>query len=448
MPPEPYVQRSVRLLIVVLLCWISPVSWQVTETSAAGDKGLNFGQRDAAEECIKTVAREVQERYYDPSLHGVDLKTRAKEARERIAKVHTLSEVYGVIAWMLEALNDSHTFFIPPARPYDIQQGWEFGFVGDKSYITAVKPDSDAFAQGIRPGDELVSLEGFTVTRENSWKLQYAFEGLAPRSGMHLKLLDPQGSARTTLVNARVEKLAKQLDLFGPGEWFRMKDVRRLLDSRVIEMGEDLMIWKLPRFYIEEGEIDKYIRMAQKHRGLILDLRGNPGGVEDALSRMISRVFDREVIVGDKVQRNQTRPWKIESRGPEKAFSGKLIVLIDSQSASAAELFARIIQIENRGVVLGDRSSGMVMESRSSYFRAGTFDPIVAGVSVTEADLLMRDGKSLEHLGVTPDKLVLPTPQDLAAARDPELAAAAAELGVQLTPEQAGKLFPTLWRNI
>lgn len=172
------------------------------------------------------------------------------------------------------------------------------------------------------------------------------------------------------------------------------------------------MIWKLPLFSLAEGEIDKYVRMAEKHRGLILDLRGNPGGGELVLSGMISCFFDRNVNVGEKVQRNHTNRWTIESKGPGKIFSGKLVVLVDSQSASAAEMLARVIQIENRGRVLGDRSSGMVMESRHSYFRVGTFDPITAGVSVTEGDLRMRDDKSLEHVGVTPDRIVLPTPQD------------------------------------
>ena len=440
--------RQFHLMVIVSVCGAALAVWYAPGTLAAGDRDMNFHQREAAEECIKRVAREVQEKYYDPSLHGVDLKTRAKEATERIAKVHTLSEVYGVTAWMLEALNDSHTFFIPPARPYDVQHGWEFGFVGDKCYITAVKPDSDAFAQGIRPGDELVSLEGFTVTRENSWKLQYAFEGLAPRSGMHLTLRDPEGKMRTPLVNAKVKKLPQQVDLLGPGEWYRMKDIRRVSEPRIVEMGEGLMIWKLPSFSIDEGEIDKYIRLAQKHRGLILDLRGNPGGEEGVLSKMISRFFDRDVTVGERVHRNRTSPWKIESKASGKVFSGKIVVLIDSQSASAAEIFARVIQIENRGLILGDRSSGMVMESRPSYFRVGTSDPIVAGVSVTEGELHMQDGKSLEHVGVKPDRSVLPTPRDLAAGWDPVLAAAAAELSVQLTPEQAGKLFPTLWRTL
>jgi hypothetical protein len=67
----------------------------------------------AAEECLKTVYHEVEDRYYDASFHGIDLKARAKEAKDRITKVHTLSKVYDVIAWMLDGLNDSHTFFYP-----------------------------------------------------------------------------------------------------------------------------------------------------------------------------------------------------------------------------------------------------------------------------------------------------------------------------------------------
>jgi C-terminal processing protease CtpA/Prc len=441
------VDKRVRLAIGVSCCWFVIVVWNASVMWAGDKKSMNFGQRDAAEECVKRVIREVEDRYYDASFHGIDLKARATEAKERIAKVQTLSEVYSVIAWMLDGLNDSHTFFLPPLRPYDVDHGWKFGFVGDKCYIIAVRPESDAFKQGIKPGDELMSLEGFAVTRENSWKLQYAFEVLAPRSGMHVTLRRPDGETRTTLVNAKVEKLAKQLDIFGPGEWFRSKDIGRLWEPRAVEMGDELMIWKLPSFYTDEGAIDKYIRLARKHRGLILDLRGNPGGGELVLSRLLESVFDRDVIVGDRIQRHQTKPWKVKSRGALSAYSGKLLVLIDSQSASAAEIFARVTQIEKRALVLGDRSAGMVMESRHSYFSSGQFDPIVAGVSITEADLLMTDGKSLEHLGVNPDKVVLPTPEDLATNRDPTLAFAAAELGVQLSPEQAGKLLPTIWRT-
>jgi C-terminal processing protease CtpA/Prc len=67
------------------------------------------------------------------------------------------------------------------------------------------------------------------------------------------------------------------------------------------------------------------------------------------------------------------------------------------------------------------------------------------GISITGADIIMTDGKSLEHFGVTPDEIRLPTAADLAAKRDPVLVYAASLLGVKLSSEKAGELFPIEW---
>lgn len=443
--PSPIRRIFVLLSFQLILACVLPEACPLW----ASDNNLRMGaaQRDQAEECVKKVEQILKDSYYDPSFHGMDLKARAAEAIDRIHRADTLSETYGIIAWMLEPLNDSHTFFLPPRRPYDIQNGWELGFIGDRCFITSVQSGSDADSQGVKPGDEVLSLEGYPVTRDNLWKLQYAFEALAPSSAIHFTLRSPNGEVRNLLVNAKVEKLSKVVDPFwSPEDYIRSKDYQRVLESRVIESTDGLAIWKLPEFGVDT-DVDRCIRQVRKHDKLILDLRNNPGGVETVISRLLASVFDRDLQVGERLKRHDVKPWEIKTRGVNDIYSGKLVVLIDSRSASAAEIFARVVQIEKRGLVVGDRSSGKVMEARQAYISAGHYSPLFASMSVTVSDIRLRDGKSLENNPVVPDVIVLPTPDDLRAGRDPVLARAAAELGVSLTAEQAGKLLPNVWRE-
>ena len=85
------------------------------------------------------------------------------------------------------------------------------------------------------------------------------------------------------------------------------------------------------------------------------------------------------------------------------------------------------------------------MEARVYSHGSGLGIVTYYGAEITEADLIMSDGKSLEHSGVTPDEEVLPSAADLASGRDPVLSRAAALLGASLTPEEAGKMFPYEW---
>ena len=85
------------------------------------------------------------------------------------------------------------------------------------------------------------------------------------------------------------------------------------------------------------------------------------------------------------------------------------------------------------------------MESRRYSEKLGMDTVIFYGASITEEDLIMTDGKSLEHLGVTPDEVLLPTADSLANGRDPVLARAAELLGMKLSPDAAGQAFPYKW---
>jgi carboxyl-terminal processing protease len=179
----------------------------------------------------------------------------------------------------------------------------------------------------------------------------------------------------------------------------------------------------------------------RKHKGVILDLRGNPGGLASAVDRLLGGMFENDLKIWDRVGRDSTKPVSVSGRHHD-AFTGRLVVLVDSGSASASELFARVIQVQKRGFVVGDRTSGKVMEAKSYFQEKLQHSGMYHGTQVTDADLIMTDGKSLEHVGVEPDIKVLPTSQDLASERDPAMSKAAGLLGVPISPEDAGSMFP------
>jgi C-terminal processing protease CtpA/Prc len=351
------------------------------------------------------------------------------------------------VAGALVALNDSHTFLIPPQQAFRHDYGFQYEMVGPHCLITRVRPKSDADIKGVTAGDELRSLNGFPVDRNDLWKLQYMFSVLRPQPGLKLELRSPAGVSREVDVMAHVAGNGQVKDLTNGNDiWDLIREdenEEHLMRARYLEFADQLMVLKVPEFLFSASEVETMIDKARKHQNLIVDLRGNPGGSVDTLRYLLGGVFEKEVKIADRVGRKETRP---EVAKPfHNAYMGKLVVLIDSRSASASELFARVIQLEKRGTVLGDFSSGSVMEARHYNETMGADTVIFYGASITEWDLVMSDGQSLEHKGVMPDEVVLPSAIDVASGRDPVLARAAEILGVKLSPEEAGKAFPYEW---
>ena len=252
-------------------------------------------------------------------------------------------------------------------------------------------------------------------------------------------------------MNAKVQQRKIDTDLSGSGGaddfWELVREAERAdhaLRQRFVE-ADDVMIWKMPEFLLEDDKVDHLFGIAKKHKALVLDLRGNPGGAVTTLESMVGNVMDHDVKIADRIGRKELKPETAKSRG-RSVFAGKIIILVDSESASASELFARVMQLEQRGTVIGDRTSGSVMEAKGKFESQGTETKIFYGFLVTDADLIMKDGKSLEHNGVTPDEIVLPTAKDLAEGRDPALARAAELAGIKLDAAAAGKMFPFEWQ--
>jgi carboxyl-terminal processing protease len=388
---------------------------------------------------------EVKKHYYDPKLQGLDWDARLKTYSDRVSTAQDLGQGFRDVAAYLSGLKDSHTFFIPPTRRNRYETGYRYSLVGDNCFITRIRPGTDA-ALKLHVGDQVLSMNGFKVNRGDFEAASYFFNRLAPQPAMQLDVRSPDGADRSELIKVSVIQGKQVLDMTQGSDYWDL--VRRDENEDHVSREEatvvdDVMIWKFPEFFFDGGEIDRFIGQARKHKALILDLRGDGGGSTDTLEWLIGGLFDHDVKIADRVGRKPLKPLVAKRHG--QSFDGKLIVLVDSESASAAELLARVVQLEHRGTVVGDNSAGAVMEAKWYQDSQGVDTKFFYGFSVTEADLLMSDGKSLEKVGVTPDEIVLPSAADLAAGRDPALARAAELAGIKLDSATAGKMFPFEW---
>ncbi len=435
------------VIIAVFLSLLSPGSLRAQRsapTASAPVGAISKADRERALGILDAISKGIQNLYYDPKMKGLDWNAVVSNAKVKIAESNSLNEALTQIAVAVDTLHDSHTVFEPPTRPYHLDFGFDYQTIWSLCFVTRVRPGSDAEAKGLKPGAQVLKINGTAPNRQNLRSIEYLDYVLNPRPEMNLEVQFPSGENQKMDIKAQ---MALSTDIvYRPGAGVRYdvirqnQNVERRMRMQYVQIG-DVVILKFPWFFYDADDFYILSGKIRKGKALIVDLRGNPGGAVDTLKYFIGMFFDHDVKLYDKVERKKTSP-EIAKRERPIYFPGKVTVLVDSGSASAAEIFARVIQLEKRGTVIGDRTSGSVMEATSFYFASSGVD---YGAEVTFADLIMTDGKSLEHNGVNPDEVALPQPDDLRSGRDPVLAHAAQELGVTLSSEAAGKLFPYEW---
>jgi len=398
-------------------------------------------------EVLRSVERELKENYYDPAFNGIDIDARFNLADAKMKTAESMVDLASIVAQVLLDLNNRHTFFIPPDDGSRIDYCWRVKPVGDDAYVSAVKPGSDAWAKGLRPGDKVLSIDGKPFTREQVWLSNYIYYTLRPQRSMMVVIQKPDQQQQELVIKASVEKTIGarfyrdfvRMDLNSPAGY-------RLNRHKFYKLSDDVTIWKLPHFYLDEYDLaDKFAELKNR-KALIVDLRGNNRGLLEALPHFAGYFFDSNIKLADRRGRKDLKPL-IAKPKKQNAFKGQLIVLIDGESAANAEIFARAVQLQKRGIVIGDRSAGAVMEGRLYPMHVGIMRSMPVAISATYADVIMPDGTRLEHVGVTPDKLLLPTPQEMSVGHDPVMTYAASLAGIELDPKKAGELFRSEWKS-
>ena len=224
------------------------------------------------------------------------------------------------------------------------------------------------------------------------------------------------------------------------------------VDSRIVEMPLEGMkpvrigvisfnIWMTGA----SDAIDRAVDSMRGCDGIVLDLRGNPGGV-GAMSMGVAGHFLREpASLGSMLGRENTldfraEPRKVSAEGKRvRPYASKpLAILVDGRSASTSEVFAGGLQDLGRARVFGEVSAGMALPAHAKELPNG--DVLLHAV----ADFVTPKGTRLEGRGVIPDEAVAPTREALLRGDDAVLAAASKWIRTSTLAARAAKSMPSV----
>lgn len=369
---------------------------------------------------------------------------RCTVATSRCPAARSLGELFGIVAEAVLALDDSHTTFYPPERAARVEYGWRMQAVGDRMLVTGVTTGSDAERQGMERGDEILAVDGFRLTRRNQWKFHYAYGIVAPRERVAVVVRKPSGEERTLAVTATVRPVSRLVDLTTDQGWRELildgeRDADSTRDQSVVvpseRPGDSVFVWRL-RGFDGSDEQARILKRALRYSAIVFDVRGNPGGYGEHAADILGQMVPAGTIVS--VDRGRKRADTLRTKAPRGAlWQGRAVVLVDSRSASASEMFAYAMQHERRATIVGDVTAGALTGAQVYPHLVGVGRQAMFAVSVAVIDVHMADGKRLEKVGVVPDETVLPQPIDLFNGDDPVLLYGVLAAGGRATLEEA-----------
>jgi len=444
-------QRRLRAFLAVAAIILAAGAVSAA-TSAPQSQVLNLETFDAAWSIIN-------ETHWDAEFNGVDWKAVRQELRPRAAEARSTTELRVVINEMIARLGQSHFALWPRGRVAAPRSGdgdrgagamanpdGARGGVGDPGFHTVLIDDQFVVARiasggpaaeaGVQQGWIVLSAAGVDVDTaalqpvdgvDRHRLLVQAQRGMdrrlsgAPGGTLDLVLLD--GADVKHEIEVRLARPPGELSRFG-----NMPPIFAHLESRVLapDVGMNVgviafNIW-LPQLM---RPFDAAIDTMRQADGIILDLRGNPGGVGGMVMGVGGHFVEEFVALGTMRTRADelkfvANPRRINSRGElVDPFAGPLAILMDRTSASTSEVFAGGLQAIGRARVFGQRSMGAVLPSLMDDLPNGdVLQHAIADFVVSANDV------RLEGRGVIPDEEVRITRADLLAGHDPTLEAA------------------------
>ncbi|MBF0451259.1 MAG: S41 family peptidase [Candidatus Magnetomorum sp.] len=335
--------------------------------------------------CLHDVFAEKQETY-----EGLKLFTDIISLIESnyVDPVDTKKMVHSAIQGMIRSL-DPHSSFMPPEAFEELQidtQG-EFGGIGivitmKKGVLTVVSPieGTPAYRKGVKAGDRITKVNGESTQEMEMWEAVRKMRG-------------KKGTSVTITIER--ENSPKPIDIK------IVRDIIPIESVRSASLGDGYGYVWVTNF--RERTVDDIIKSlddldsdAESFKGLILDLRDNPGGLLDQAVKLVDLFIDQGNIVSIKGRSPEnTKDFDAHQEKTEPNYP--IVVLINSGSASASEIVAGALQDHKRALILGLTSFGKGSVQTVEPLRDGY------GLKYTIARYYTPNGRSIQAQGIIPD---------------------------------------------
>ena len=395
--------------------------------------------QEADVETFDRVWQIVNDTHFDTTFNGVDWPKVRDELRPRALAASTPDALRGVIRDMLARLGQSHFALVPSGGAADgetpaDQSGWPgFDFRLDGSEAIVVAVDTDGPATGkVEAGWAIASVGGRTVdqilgrfdrsnltalSRFEAWRTLTAYIRGPIGSQVEIAFDDGSGTPRRVMVRRDPE----------PGErvqigHFPMLAVRTYSRTLTTAGGRTV---GLIRFNAWMTPVDGFVLRAidefRTASGIVIDLRGNPGGLAAMVMGISGHFLPEPVLLGrmktrDGELRLMANPRRVNASGKAvEPYTGPLAILVDGLTGSASECFTGGMQSLGRARVFGTQTMGQALPA--------LFDQLPNGDILVHAfgDFVTATGDRLEGRGVIPDVEVAISREALASGRDATL---------------------------
>lgn len=333
--------------------------------------------------------------------------------------------VYGAISGMVSALDDPYTVFLPPDKNEKVEEqlrgsfegiGIHFGFIDSRMAVIAPLKGTPAERAGLMAGDLILKIEEKETAGMSLAEAQTLIKG--PKgTGVTLTIFSEGDEDSRNVEIVRGEIVLKSVEVDIKEE--PTGQARREGDLIFVEK-EGIALVRVARFTQQtRSEWDKVVGQIiresgnQDIKGVVLDLRSNPGGYLSGAVYLAGEFLAKgELVTRQEKSTGETLEFRTEREGKLKEMP--LVILVNKGSASSSEILAGALQEKERVKLVGEKTfgKGSIQEVQDL--------PEGAGLHVTTARWLLPSGKSIDKDGLTPDFEIEMTKEDIEAGKDPQ----------------------------